>query len=257
MSYPPPDHVLRDLALEVEGRPDGTATGWLPVTPAVLAPDGRVEPGALAILVDVIGGGLSIRSVLPNWVATADLTLQLVDTHVVAGDVVEATAAVVRKGRTTLVVELDLHAAGAAVGWGSMTCAVLPRRDDTPAWPDPSEEVTRTAFASDGSGFRVPLVDALGARVVEAGVVELPWSEYVRNSFGALQGGVVAMLGALAGRSALGQDTPVLDLHVAYVAQARTGPFVARAEVLGPGAATVRIVDGDRLTSVAHVRAAA
>jgi acyl-coenzyme A thioesterase PaaI-like protein len=84
----------------------------------------------------------------------------------------------------------------------------------------------------------------------------MPWSPYVRNSFGAVQGGVVAMPGAMAGTSALG-DATLLDLHVAYLAQAREGPFVATAEVLAPGAATVRIVDGSRLTTVVHVGTAA
>lgn len=260
--YPPPEHVLRDLALEVESRPDDTATGWLRVTPHVVGADGAIEPGALAMLVDVLGGGLSIRAVLPDWAATADLALQLLRADVTPGDVVRADARVVRKGRTTLVTEVDIRVGDSTLGWGSMTFSVLPRRDDTLAWNGSSNEVTRTAFGADADGFTRPLADAVGATVVRPGVVALPYSEYVRNSFGAVQGGVVAMLGALAGRDALGgaKAGPVLDLHVAYLAQARTGPIVATAEVLAPSAASVRLVDagaGDRLTTIVHVGVAA
>jgi acyl-coenzyme A thioesterase PaaI-like protein len=261
--YPPPQHVLRDLALEVESRPDDTATGWLQVTPHLVDGGGALDPGALAMLVDVLGGGLSIRAVLPDWAATADLALQLLGTDVAPGDTVQADARVVRKGRTTLVTEVDLMRTSddAPLGWGSMTFSVLPRRDDTMEWrgDDGASQVTRTAFGTDGPQFTRPLVEAVGATVTEPGVVVLPYTDYIRNSFGAVQGGVVAMLGAIAGRSALG-GPPVLDLHVAYLAQARTGPIVATADVLGPGAATVRLVDagaGDRLTTVVHVGTAA
>jgi acyl-coenzyme A thioesterase PaaI-like protein len=256
--YPPPTHVLRDLALEVESRPDGTASGWLRVTSPLVLADGSVEPGALAALVDVLGGGVSIRSVAPDWATTADLTLQLVRTDVAAGGTIEGNVAVVRKGRTTLVLEVDLRRVDdrAPVGWGSMTFAVLPRRDDTLEWNESPDEVTRTAFGADGDGFAAPMLDAVGATVVEPGVVSMPWSPYVRNSMGAVQGGVLAMLGAAAGRSALG-DAPVLDLHVAYLAQAREGPVVATADVLAPGAATVLVRDAERVTTVVHVGAAA
>jgi acyl-coenzyme A thioesterase PaaI-like protein len=255
--------VLRDLALEIESRPDDSATGWLRVTPQLADAGGTLDPGALAILVDVLGGGLSIRAVLPDWAATADLALQLLGTEVAPGDTVRADASVVRRGRTTLVTEVDLRRTSddTTLGWGSMTFSVLPRRADTLDWnrDDGPGQVTRTSFGADGPHPTRPLVDAVGATVTERGVVVLPYTEYVRNSFGAVQGGVVAMLGAIAGRSALG-GARVLDLHVAYLAQARTGPLVARADVVGPGAATARIVDtgaGDRLTTVVHVGSAA
>jgi hypothetical protein len=40
LSYPPPDHVLRELGLETELRPDGVLLGYLPVTDAVRSPSG-------------------------------------------------------------------------------------------------------------------------------------------------------------------------------------------------------------------------
>lgn len=257
--YPPPDHILRDVGLEVESRADGTATGCLPVRPELLAPGGALEPGVLAILVDVLGGGLAIRSVLPDWTATADLALQLVRADVSVGETVEAWAAVVRKGRTTLVIEVDLRAGDEPLGWGSMTFAVLPRRHDTLEWDAPSDEVARTVFTGERGRLPGPILDAIGAVRLASATVSMPFSGYVRNSFGAVQGGVVAMLGGASGRAALGERA-MLDLHVAYLAQARVGPFVARAEVLAPTASTVTIVDtgaDDRVAAVVHVGTAA
>ena len=64
---------------------------------------GGVRAGVLATLVDVVGGAVAIRSVLPDWMATADLTLQMAGPA--DGPWVEARATILRRGRTTLVVE--------------------------------------------------------------------------------------------------------------------------------------------------------
>ena len=49
----------------------------MPVVPELCGDDGAVRAGALATLVDVIGGGLAATTAHPNWIATADLTLHL------------------------------------------------------------------------------------------------------------------------------------------------------------------------------------
>ena len=50
----------------------------MPVVPELCTADGSVRAGALATLVDVIGGGLAATVAHPDWIATADLTLHLV-----------------------------------------------------------------------------------------------------------------------------------------------------------------------------------
>src|SRR2546423_14466465 len=79
--YPPDEHMLRDLRFTFEHSPDGrTSRAWFPIVPEVCTDRGTARVGALATLVDVIGGGLAATAAQPNWIATADLTL-----HVVAG----------------------------------------------------------------------------------------------------------------------------------------------------------------------------
>ncbi|HTD50593.1 MAG TPA: Rieske 2Fe-2S domain-containing protein, partial [Acidimicrobiia bacterium] len=121
-TYPPDRHLLRDLRLTFEhsGGHDGghdhrTSRAWMPIVAELLASDGTVRAGALATLVDVIGGGLAATVAHPNWIATADLTLHLAGaaTH----GSVEARARVAHAGRTTVVIEVDLHDhTGRAIG---------------------------------------------------------------------------------------------------------------------------------------------
>ncbi len=124
--YPPAQHILRDLRLTVEHRPDGTSTGWMPASPHIRNHSGSPRAGALAILVDVVGGGLAAVAARPDWIATADLTLHLTPRAVT--DEIQAHGRVLRQGRTTVVVEVTLRDGGAApLGLATMSFAVLPR----------------------------------------------------------------------------------------------------------------------------------
>ena len=79
MTYPPDRHLLRDLRLSFDhGDEENTSRAWMPVVPELCTAGGSVRAGALATLVDVIGGGLAARVAHPDWIATADLTLHLV-----------------------------------------------------------------------------------------------------------------------------------------------------------------------------------
>ncbi len=246
--YPPPQHVLRDLGIETESSADGTARGWLlghrPVT-----------AGILATLVDVVAAGVALPLVQPDWMATADMALELVGSP--GAGVVEAAARPVRRGRTTLVVEVDLTQ-HEAVGWATVTFSVLPRRETTPVIRSGPVDVPRSRLGGSGGDLGRPVADAAGLEVLEPGVVSMPVSDYVRNSFGAVQGGMMAMLGDVAAASAVGGRT--VGLHVAYLALARVGPVRSRTEVLGGGSARVELVDSGadgRVTTVvqAAVRA--
>ena len=106
-SYPPERHVLRDLRFMFDEHGDGTSVAWLPVVPEVCTDMGSVRAGALATLVDVLGGGAAATAAHPNWIATADLTVHLV--RRVAADAVEARARVLRAGRTTVVIDVTLQ----------------------------------------------------------------------------------------------------------------------------------------------------
>ena len=282
--YPPSRHFLTDLGMEAEVTSESSAKVRIPVTPYVTGPDGGVRTGVLATLVDVVGGAAALRSLHPDWMATADLALQVVRPAV--GPYVEARATVLRRGRTTLVIEalvFDVEhdgsdpagdgseGAGSPLAWASMTFAVLPGRDTNPMQDVSSDLPVRWALT--GSGLEGPVDDVLSISVDDAasGLVSLPIRPYLRNSFGAVQGGVMATLGEVACVEMLGADigfegVPVVtDLRVAYLSLGRVGPIVSRSRRLDAGAGTstgsavVELLDrgaDDRLTTVINVRAA-
>jgi uncharacterized protein (TIGR00369 family) len=279
--YPPARHFLSDLGMEAEVTSETTASVRIRATPHVTGPGGSVRAGVLATLVDVVGGSAALRALHPDWMATADLTLQVVQP--VVGPWVEARATVLRRGRTTLVVEalvFDLDEDGvdvvghdgevSPVAWASMTFAVLPGRDSTPV-RDLSEELP-VRWAMTGAGLDQPVTEVLGITVVDAadGVVSLPVAEYLRNSFGAVQGGVMATIGEEAATAMLGarggpdgEPVVVTDLQVAYLALGRVGPIVSRSTRLANdgahgGSVVVELIDqgaDDRLTTVINARA--
>jgi uncharacterized protein (TIGR00369 family) len=280
--YPPAEHILRDLDLEVEVRPDATASAWLPVSPNLLASNGGVHAGVLAILVDIVGGAIATRVLYPDRTATADLQLQLI--RPTTGPEVEARVSVLRKGRTTMVLEvLLLDAPGGRLpgegqpnAWATMTYAVLPRTDDPPLMQPLPSEAERTTIGP--ASLSRPVLEAIGIDVGDPGSarVALPLGAYVSNTFGALQGGVMALLGAAAGSSAiegalgLPRDAAcTVDLQVAYLAMGRVGPIVSEPDTTmidtdsdtdGPLGAVIRLVDqgaDDRLVAMVQVAAVA
>jgi uncharacterized protein (TIGR00369 family) len=279
LDYPPASHILRALGIESIMRSDFTSSAWLPVTPFVAAPWGGVRAGVLATLVDVAGGGLAVRVAQPDWIATADLAVAVVAPA--AGPSVEARAVVARRGRTTLVIEVHLYdapaggqpASGPPIGWGSMTFAVLPRRETTPTLEPLPDEGSRSAFSWGEATLSVPVADAAGITHVapaagRPGTTKLEISEYVHNSLGAVQGGTMALLGDVAGATAVGEaigaEASTVDLQVSYLALGRSGPIRARTTVLAAddqrGSATVHLFEDDgagRLATVINVVALA
>jgi acyl-coenzyme A thioesterase PaaI-like protein len=150
--------------------------------------------------------------------------------HVVAAaskGIVEAHTRVLRSGRTTVVLEVGLSNGGRPIGFATMTFSVLPRRDDNPVITFGNPEARRTSLVLPGSGFAAPVLDALGVEVVDAarGVVDVPVTDYSRNSLGALQGGVVAIAADVAAeqalRAACGAPVTVKDMQLTYLALVR------------------------------------
>ena len=273
-SYPPAKHVLRDLALTVEHHEDGTSVGRLPVVDALLDDHGRVRAGILATLVDAIGGGLAAYAAAPGWIATADLDLQLFG-PLTGVSVVDAIGRVLRAGRSTVVISVELSSRSnrhaEALGLATMTFAVLPRRETNPVMPEDRATGPQSFISGPASGFTAPVLDALGLRTVDgaAGLVELDPTDYVENSLGAVQGGVVACVVERAAELALshaaGRPLAPVGLQIAYLALARQGPIRTSVAVLGVeptdsrwGTARVELFDAgvDRRTTVARVAAA-
>ena len=286
--YPPATHFLGDLGFTSEVTSDTGARGRTAVNPHVSGAGGGARAGVVATLVDVVGGMLGVRILRPDWMATADMTVQLV--RPATGPYIEARVELVRRGRTTMVLEAlvvnvtadgnevpDGGGASEPVAWCTTTFAVLPGGNRTTTEELPFDLPARMEVG--GLGLRRPLVETLDMSVVDAaaGQVSLPVRPYVHNSIGAVQGGAMALLGDVAATEALGAATGlgagaivVTDLQVAYLTLGRIGPILTRARVLdggaarpgsgvgGPRSAVVELVDtgaGDRLTTVVNARA--
>ena len=264
-AYPPDRHLLRDLRLEFDHSDGATSRASMPVVPELCADDGSVRAGALATLVDVIGGGLAAATAQPDWIATADLTLHMVGAA--TSGTVAAAARVVHAGRTTVVIEVHLHDdAGAEIGLATMSFAVLPRRAGNPDMSTSTATTGPSTMALAGSQLDSPLLDMLDVRVVDAarGDLEVPIGDWSRNSLGAMQGGAVATIidaaAEAAARTATSESLVVTDLQITYLALNRIGPIRTRVDVLGvsSGHATARVelVDAGaaaRVTSLARV----
>jgi acyl-coenzyme A thioesterase PaaI-like protein len=243
--YPPPRHVLRDLALEVD-RSGGGLVVRIPVRPELCGDRGALRAGVLGIAVDVFGGSLAIEAVAPDWSVTQDMQLHRL--RPVARGPLLVSGEALRAGRSSVVVEVELRdgdpaAAPAAVG--AMTFARLARRDDTPELRREPGDLLR--FATADSGMDAPFLERIGLREGPGGSVELDLDPYVRNSLGALQGGVVTALVEVAAeraaRRATGLPLVTTDFAVHFLALGRTGPLRASARLLGAvdGRATLRV----------------
>jgi acyl-coenzyme A thioesterase PaaI-like protein len=280
--YPPPEHILGDLGMEAELTTETTAKVRTRVTPFVTTADGGVRSGVLATLVDIVGGAIAARVLRPDWMATADMALQLVGS--VRGPWVEARGSVARRGRTTLVIEalvvcveedgtdslVDGRPAD-PVAWASMTFSVLPAQNPSSSVQTAGELPVRWAF--EGGGLDRPILDVLPVEVLDAaaGRLSVGVRPYLYNSFRAVQGGVIALLAEAAGAEALGAahgldgaSFVITDLQIAYLALGRVGPVVTTVRVLGSGpdgraGAVVELRDSgadDRLMTVVNVSGA-
>ncbi len=267
LPYPPRRHLLRDLPFDVVDTGPDSARARLELVPEVFAA-GRLEPGPVLVVTDVLAGLLVGHVIAPDWMATAQLALHLVDPPGDAGspsDAVDAIAvdAVVRRaGRTTIVVEAglsvlrdgELVGAAGSVGDAQLTFVRLPRRDGNLDIADtPVRDGERVSMALEDSGLRAPYSDAIGLVALDAGsvgsgsvgsgsvgadasTVELAVTPFVQNSFGAVNGGVVASMATAAAvrAAAAALDGPAVaaDLTATYLAQGRVGPLRAAATVL-------------------------
>lgn len=235
--YPPEHHMLRDLRFSFEYEGDGPQVAHMPVVPEICNAHGTVRTGVLATLVDVVGGGTAMHAAYPNWIATADLSLHVVGTSQ-PGSTIEARPRVLRAGRTTVVLEVDL----VGIGIATMSFSALPRRDSNPD-PNDAPVARNSTMATESSGMAEPIEAALGMQIVDArnGVIEVPVTDWAKNTMDAMQGGLVALTADLAGEQALQRD--ITSLHIVYLGFGRVGPVRTRAEVLAPNSARIEIVD--------------
>jgi uncharacterized protein (TIGR00369 family) len=229
--YPPPDHVVRDLRLWSEAGAEPPYAG-IPVVPALLGATGACSLGALSVLVDAVAGAAALRAARGSWIATSDMRLHWL-APVRSGELV-ARALTLRSGRSNVVLEVEVRAADALVAHAAVAFSRLEAQGGYQQRPR-DERPGRVDFGGPGAGFERSFADAIGARVAdaEAGAIELPFTPYVGNSLGGLQGGVSVALLDLAAEAAgsawLGRPAATRDLAVHFVALGRNGPMRTRA----------------------------
>lgn len=245
--YPPPHHILSDLGLRIDRRELGALRVEMPVQEAGLCAGGGLRAGLLGVALDVFAGNLAVDAARPDWALTSELALHRLAP--LAKGTLVVTGHALRAGRTQLVVEAsgtDADGERPRV-FGTLGFTRVPRREDTPRPPEDPPDVFR--FGDPHRRLTRPLLDALGVREVDAaeGRLEMPLSDYVKNSVGALQGGVVTCLvdaaAAAKAGSLLGTRACVDDLAVRFLALAREGPVHARTALLrrGDGAVLLRV----------------
>ena len=259
-AYPPPEHLLRDLDFDavVAGATHHCAT-YRP------AGEGPTALGGLLTVVDVLAGTVCMRAIRPDWMATSGLTFHLCDT--LPTGPLEVDARLLRAGRTTVTVEILVAGPGEQpAGEGVVTFARLVRRDTNLSLEstEGAEVGTRIEFPTDRArpvGRGSTLLDAFGWEAVDPGhgMTRTPVTPYVRNSFGAMNGGVVASLIEAAALAAA-PGAEVQDVAIHYLMQGKTGPIETRVRPLRDAGSQrsvrVEVVDAgedDRVMAVAHV----
>jgi uncharacterized protein (TIGR00369 family) len=252
--YPPREHILRDLRLSLELQGRQKAVLRAPAVPEIRARDGSLQAGAVATMVDVLAGVLTFHVVYPDWMATSGLSVHL--TGRPGPDTIEAAGRVIRAGRTMVIVDVNIReqgvppgGPGSPLGTAMISFSRLARREDTPPFEPDRENAETVEFGIPGSGLRQPYRHAAGVRFLDerAGVAEIEMRPYVRNSLGALQGGMIAVLADAAGESAAAaaaaRPMTTRDLTIQYLSQGKKGPFRTRTRV-------VRLTEDTALTRV-------
>ena len=226
--------MIRDLRITTERMALDHSLSSCPVSDHVRNAAGAAGLGLIVALTDVSGATVALAAASPDWPATADLAYQA--TAPITEGPVLAEARLVRRGSKTVVVEVEVFdgrggedlAVAAPAGAGVMTFGRLPGSASA-IRIDPKQNMGRSSSARGDSHLSTALLDEIGLLVIDGptGQVELAKSEYIRNSFGTINGGVMGMVmqgAAEAAGAGLGRFVAT-DIQLHYLAQTRTGPL--------------------------------
>ncbi|MDA8340965.1 MAG: hypothetical protein M0007_01880 [Actinomycetota bacterium] len=241
----------------------------VPIDQHERGPAGGIRAGALVSVLDSVGGMMSGLSVLPRWIVTTNLMVRFARLdHVgplrVGGRVLRTGTASVVSG----MVVADEGQGDAIVATAIATMAILEPNDMhldfvrpvcVPA-PDPPEH-------------QVPVDDFFSLEPGDGPTTRLDLVEHLRNPWGILHGGAVAILadeaatraaaaavGAMPGSPGGPALLAASDVVIHYTKPNRVGPIEARPTVVGDrgDAVVVRVPihdvgADDRMTAVATV----
>ena len=223
---------------EEEEEEDPTLGARVPVDDHVRGPGGGLRTGGLLTAIDSVGGQLSGIAVLPRWIVTTSITATVSRLDHVGP--LRLDGEILRRGRNAVVTGIDVVDEGAddrPVAVATMTSAVLeaagldllverpvvvPMPPARPGAPDPEE--------------------FFGIEPGDGAVTRLRLDDRLRNPWGILHGGAVAMLADTAACRAVLADAPqtaaggavaAADVVLHYLRPVRVGPVEARCRILG------------------------
>ena len=227
---------MRLLGLDSEIDAHGEVHGWMPVTDAIRTADGSVRISAIAMLMDALGGLRSITAADPDWALTADLSIAMF--AVPTTDVVGADLHVRRRGRRTLVIEVDLTDTVTSIGHGLLTFSVVPRPERMAEVRIESTPGRRSMSGLDPD--QPPTLDyiaELGFTEHAPGHLSVDLRPEITNTVLALHGGVHTAMAeeatASLARHEMQAPAVVTDVHLAFMRLAHDGPITATAIPIG------------------------
>jgi acyl-coenzyme A thioesterase PaaI-like protein len=239
---------ISDIGFNHQAAGDGVR-GEMLVQPHLRVPGTTiVRPSVLATVADVVLGVLASQATAPRVGLTTDLTVHSLAT--VATETLTMVGRILKAGRTLVIGEVWFTADGheQPVALSELTFMASPRPQDVIPLPPTERDF-------DEGRFDRPFAEALGARVLAPGVVEMDREPYVLQPAGTIQGGAVALVAELAAESLSGRS--VDDLQVRFLSTVRAGPARSAARALTADAVRVEVRDAgnrDRLTAVAVAR---
>jgi uncharacterized protein (TIGR00369 family) len=231
--------VDRVIGLE-RGEADGVVVGRIPVADHTRGPAGGLRAGVLLTAVDAVGGLACGLASLPAWIVSTNLMVRMGRLDHTGPLRLEAT--LLRKGKAAAVAAVSVHDEGAgddAVAHGILTSAVLTPAGGPPQLDRPVR-LTPPALTAPG-----PLEALFGIEPAGGPLTVLQVTDPIRNRWGILHGGGVALLADVAATRAANevagrQPGAAADTVVHYLRPVRTGPVEAHGRVAGTrGDATV------------------
>jgi acyl-coenzyme A thioesterase PaaI-like protein len=211
---------------------DGTTRGRVAIRPEMWATGSRrPRLGLLFTLADVVGGTPSSGALVP----TVDLRVQLLTPAPSEGDIL-LEARPLKVGRRLWTGEVLFRTPDGRPVFGRCEYSFMNQRIvDVAGVEPPRERLRQSVPPLPAASFD----ELFGMRLLDDGTVEMDAHEAVRNGVaGTIQGGAQATMAEVAAEHVLGAGGlgryVVCDLHLRYLSALKTGPAVARTDVL-PG----------------------
>ena len=192
---------------------------------------GRLRPTILASAVDLVSSLFVREQAGLDVTFTSDLSLRVA--RPIANERVDVRGRILRSGKRTITVGVDLEVSGARVAYGESSFTRMARRSD-PDTPPPTLDQLRVPATIERNPLAQPLADEVGIERLDAGLVRLELHDGLRNPEGVLQGALVALIVECAAEPASPDSAALTALDLRYLSAARTGPVIGRAIRVSP-----------------------